>query len=155
MYDERVPVSTGTGEVRDLDWDVGCGRNDLLQKDAGFVRTIGDLRRDGGPHVYNDRHPVSISSGEQPTDAIDVRGVVVINPGVREMQLQSAPQPRILRTASELVKCVLFQRIDAAEANETIRKPCDLAAGPIVLCFDLRIFVRGGSFGITEDVGPA
>ncbi len=95
----------------------------LLEKNPGLLGAIRDLCRDGGPHM-----------------------------GVREVQLQAAPQPRILRAARELVERVLLERIHAAEADETIGKTCDLPTRPVVFRLDPLVFVHTGCCGIPQQV---
>jgi hypothetical protein len=56
--------------------------------------------------VRDNGHAVFVGSREEAAEAIDVRRIVVIDPGVCEVQLQAAPQVRILRTTGQLVKRV-------------------------------------------------
>ena len=99
------------------------------------------------------RHPVLVGVAEQTAQALDMRGIMVVDAGVCKMQFEATAQIRIFRAACQLIERVLLQWIDAAEAHQTIWKSRDLAARPVVFLPHSLVFVLRGSRWIAEYVG--
>jgi hypothetical protein len=91
--------------------------------------------------VDDNRHPMFVRGVEYGAQSFDVLGILDVHVGIGEMQFETGPQMRILCAARNLLERVVSQRVDAAEANQTILELCDFAAGPVVFIDDSRALV--------------
>jgi hypothetical protein len=81
-----------------------------------------------------------------------VFGIVVVDDGVAEVQLEAAAKVRIGGAAGQLLERVVLQRIQPAESDQTVWKLCDLFAGPVIVAFELLCGVVSVSRRLLEDV---
>ena len=78
-----------------------------------------------------------VRGAKHPSHLCDVFGIVVVDDGVSEVQLEAAAKVRIGGTPGQLLERVVLQRVQPAESDETVRKLCDLLAGPVVVASEL------------------
>ena len=91
--------------------------------------------------MNRDGHPVFVSALEDAAQLRDMPGVIEINIGIAEVQLEAAMKIRILCTPRNLGKCVRLQRIDPAKRPQSTGKLRHLARRPVVFRFHLRVLI--------------
>src|SRR5205823_14687002 len=116
-------------------------RENLRQKNPRLARAIRPPPRYRWPHVNGDRHSVLVRHAKYATELLNVLWVVEVNVRISEVQLESEMELWIFGATGDLFDCVVFERIDAAEAAQPVREARHLLAGPVVLGLHLLILV--------------
>jgi hypothetical protein len=94
-----------------------------------------------------------VGRAEYEPNLFDVRGIVVVDDRVTEVQLEAATEVRVLGAPRQLIERVVLQRVEAAEPDQTVWKTSDLPACPVVVATDFlggRVCVAGR---LLEDIG--
>ena len=94
----------------------------------------------------HDRHAMVVGRAEYPPNPFDVRGIVVVDDGVAEVELEPTAEVRVFGAPRQLLERVVLQRVEAAESDQPIRERGDLPAGPVVVASDL----FGGASALRE-----
>src|SRR5437899_835311 len=99
--------------MRDLNWDVRCGRKNLSKEDLRlFAPIVFKLR-----NVCNDGQPESIGDRKEAPKRLHMFWVLQRHLRIAKVQLDS-DHPGQSSATLNLLNGVLFERIDAAEPNE-------------------------------------
>ena len=90
--------------------------------------------------MNDNRQPVGVGCLEYPSNSFNVVFVLEVHRGRGEMQFEALERP-VLRAPIELLQRILFQRVETAKAEQTIREPGNLSSRPVVLgpnrCVDI------------------
>ena len=124
-----------------------------FRKIRASSRPVRQLRRHRRAHVNHYGHVIVVRGAKHPSNLRDVCGIVVVDDGVSEVQLEAPAKVRISRAAHELLECVVLQRVETTESDQPIGKLRHLPAGPVVLASEL---LRGRvnlTRRLFEDVG--
>ena len=88
--------------------------------------------------MHRDRHMVGIGCAENFTNLSDMFGIIEVDIGIAEVELETDPEVRIARAASNCAQGVFPKRVYTAEGHVPARI---LLHRPIVFFFHLRVFV--------------
>src|SRR5690348_5393828 len=85
--DCRIIVASAASKVRDLYRHIGSLRQNLFQKDAGFLGPIRPMMIYVGMHVYYDCHAMCIGGAENSAHLRYMIRIIDVNIRVAKMQL--------------------------------------------------------------------
>jgi hypothetical protein len=100
----------------------------------------------------DDRHAIPIRRLKHSAQPLNVLGIVVVDDGVRKMQLEARILRGLLRTVGKFIKGVVSERIDTAEPQKPVTVKRHLLTGPVVLVSNPFAFVFDCSLGAAKDV---